>query len=181
MSRAEQARDITSTTMKTLSQYKNDDLRLEQPSIWKRVYHMRAGNEVLCTMTHPQFFGTAMMIEGFGQTWEMDRPKFWRAALEIKKQGQHLPFATFTPGNWGKGGTFAMPNGEKIQYIQSIWTSVNELHSDQKVRLVSLKRVAWWKRPLSVVIEHESDLLDRNPWIVMTVYHLMLERQRHSG
>jgi hypothetical protein len=181
MPRAAEARGITVTTMKTLSQYKNDDLRLEQPSVWTRVYHLYGGNEVLCTMSHPTFFGTAMVIEGFGQTWEFDRPRFWRPALEIKRKGQHLPFATFTPGKWGKGGTFAMPNGEKIQYIQSIWTSVNELHSDQHVRLLSLKRIAWWKRPLKVVIEHESDILDRNPWIVMVVYHLILDRQRHHG
>lgn len=168
--------------MKTLSEYKNNDLRLEQPSIWKRVYHLRAGDEVLCTMTHPHFFGTTVLIEGFGQTWELDRPSFWRLNLAIKKHGQHLPFATFVPGKWGKGGTFAMPNGERIQFIQSIWTSVNELHSDQKVILVALKRPAWWKRYFNVVIEHESEVLDRNPWIVMVAYHLILERQRrHSS
>jgi hypothetical protein len=73
---------------------------------------------------------------------------------------------------------FAMPNGERIQYVQNIWKSVNEIHSSQKVTLVSLKRTAWWKRSLRVVIEHESEVLDRYPWIIMVVYHLILERQR---
>ena len=74
-----------------------------------------------------------MVIEGFGETWEMDRPSFWRSTLEIRRQEQHLPFATFVRGKWGKGGMFAMPNGERIEYVQSIWKSVNELHSAQKV------------------------------------------------
>ena len=167
--------------MKTLSQYKNDALRLEQPSVWNRIYHLRAGDDIICTMTQPHFFRTEVVIEGFGQTWEMDRPRFWRSTLEIKKQGQHLPFATFVCGKWGKGGTFAMPNGEKIEFVQNPWKSVNELHSPQKVHLVSLKRTAWWKSSLNVMIEHGSELLDRNPWIVMVAYHLILERQRQTS
>jgi hypothetical protein len=167
--------------MKTLSQYKNNDLRLEQPSVWKRTYVLRAGDEIVCTMTHPRYFGTAMVIEGFGEKWEMNRPSFWRSRLEITRHQQHLPFATFVSGTWGKGGMFAMPNGERIEFVQSIWTSVNELHSAQKVTLVSLKRTAWWKRSLHVLIEHESDVLNRNPWIVMVAYHLILERQRQAS
>ena len=166
--------------MKTFSQYKNDALRLEQPSIWKQIYHLRAGDEIVCTMTHPQLFSTKAVIEGFGEKWEMYKPSFWRSDLEIKRQQEHLPFATFVCGKWGKGGRFAMPNGERIEYVQSIWKSVNEIHSGQKVLLVSLKRTAWWKSSLHVVIEHESEVLDRHPWIVMVAYHLILERQRQA-
>jgi hypothetical protein len=177
-------RCVTSTLeqhMKTLAQYKNDTLRLEQPSIWKQIYHLRAGDEILCTMTHPQLFSTKVVIEGFGEKWEMYKPSFWRSDLEIKRQQQHLPFATFVRGKWGKGGMFEMPNGERIEYVQNIWKSVHEIHSGQKVNLVSLKRTSWRKRGLDVVIEHESEVLDRNPWIVMVAYHLILERQRHAS
>jgi hypothetical protein len=167
--------------MKTLSQYANEDLQLEQLSIWKRIYHLRAGNEIICTMTQPRTFGTTTVIEGFGGKWEVSRPSMWRSTLEIKHQGQHLPFATFVAGTWGKGGMFAMPNGERIEFVQSLWKSVNELHSAQKVTLVSLKRTKWWRSPLKVVIEHGSDVLDRNPWIVMVAYRLILERQRQTS
>jgi hypothetical protein len=167
--------------MKTLSQYKNDTLLLEQPSVWKRVYHLRCGDEIVCTMTHLQVFGTKAVIEGFGEKWELSKPSIWRSTLEIKRQQQHLPFARFVRGKWGKGGMFEMPNGERIEYVQNIWKSVNDLRSAQKVDLVSLKRTSWRKRSLNVVIEHESELMDRNPWIVMAVYHLILERQRQTS
>lgn len=167
--------------MKTFSQYKSDTLALEQPSIWKRVYHLRAGDEIVCTMTYPRLFSSKAVIEGFGQNWELNKQSAWKSSLAIRRPGQHLPFATFVSGKWGKGGVFAMPNGEKAEYVQSVWKSVNEIHSGQKVTLVSLKRTSWWKHSLAVVIEHESALLDENPWIIMAVYHLMLERQRHAA
>jgi hypothetical protein len=111
----------------------------------------------------------------------LSKPSIWRSTLEIKRQQQHLPFARFVRGKWGKGGMFEMPNGERIEYVQNIWKSVNDLRSAQKVDLVSLKRTSWRKRSLNVVIEHESELMDRNPWIVMAVYHLILERQRQTS
>jgi hypothetical protein len=132
-------------------------------------------------MTHPRAFGTTTVIEGFGGIWEVSKPSIWRSTLEIKQQHAHLPFATFVAGTWGKGGMFAMPNGERIEFVQSLWKSVNELHSPQKVTLVSLKRISRWKRGLRVVIEHGSDVLDRNPWIVMVAYRLILERQRQTS
>jgi hypothetical protein len=181
MPRTVKVRGNNTTHMKTLSQYKNDTLRLEQPSIWKRVYHLRAGDEIVCTMTHPQPFGTKAVIEGFDGKWEMNRPSFWRSDLEITRQQQHLPFAKFVRGKWGKGGMFEMPNGERLAYVQNMWKSVNEIHSQQKITLVSLKRASWRKSSLNVVIEHESELMDRYPWIVMAVYHLILESGRHAA
>ncbi len=166
--------------MKTLSQYKNDTLRLDQPSIWKRVYHLCAGEEIVCTMTYPKMFGTKAVIEGFGEKWELSKPSIWRSGLEIKKQFDQLPFAKFIPEKWRSGGMFELPNGERIVYVQSVWKSVNEIHSQQKVKLVSLKRVSWWKSSLNVVIEHESELIDKNPWIVMAVYYKILERRQQE-
>ena len=167
--------------MKTLSQYTNATLRLEQPSVWKRVHHLRAGDEILCTMTRPHFFGTTVVIAGFGETWEVSQPSIWRSVLEIKRQHQHLPFATFVSGKWGKAGTFVLPNGERIEFVQSMWKAVNELHSAQKITLVSMKRNSWRKRGLQVVIEHPSDVLDRYPWIIMVAYMKILERQRQTS
>ncbi len=167
--------------MKTFSQYKNEALLLEQPSIWKRIYHLRAGEEIICTLTYPKMFSTKAVIEGFGEKWEIYKPSFWRCTLEIKKQSNQLPFAKYVPGKWKQGGMFELPNGERIEYVQRVWKSVNEIHSQQKIPLVSLKRASWWKSSLNVVIQHESEVLDKNPWIVMTVYYMIIERRQQEA
>ncbi|MBP6671611.1 MAG: hypothetical protein KA247_00600 [Bacteroidetes bacterium] len=167
--------------MKTFSQYKSDNLVLVQKSIWKRIYHLKAGDEIVCTMTYPKMFGLNAVIEGFGEQWELSRPSIWKSHLDIRKQHQHLPFAKFISGKWGNGGVFELPNGERIEYAQNMWKSVNEIKSHQQVILVSLKRVSWWKSDLFVVIENESELLNKNPWIVMAVYYMILERRQQAA
>jgi hypothetical protein len=64
---------------------------------------------------------------------------------------------------------------------QNLWKSVNEIKSHQQITLVSLKRVSWWKSDLYVVIENESELLNKNPWIVMAVYYMILERRQQAA
>lgn len=172
---------IYDTTMTTLSKYKYEPLRLVQPSIWKRVYQLMAGDEVLMTMRYAKWYSSDAIVEGFGETWEVNKPSIWRSNVEIKKKDYQLPFAKFTIGSWGRGGLFELPNGERIEYVFSIWKSINELYSQQKVKLLSLKRESIWKTALIVTIEHESKLLDENPWIIMVVYYNMLERRQHAN
>lgn len=166
--------------MKTLSQYRTENLLLTQPSIWKKIYQLKSGEGIVCTMTYPKFFGSTALIEGFGGTWELSKPSIWRSVIEVKKENNHLPFAKFTPGKWGSGGQFELPNGERIDYVQNAWKSINEIQSQQKIPLVSLKKVSWWKSDLNVIVEHESDQLNRNPWIIMAVFYIMLEQRQHA-
>jgi hypothetical protein len=167
--------------MKTLSQYKSEQLQLIQPTIWKRIYQLRTPDAVLLTMTYPKFFSTLAVVEGFGETWEFQKPSIWKSNLEIKKKENQLPFAKFTTEKWGRGGTVELPNGERIDYVFKMWKSINELYSQQKIKLVSFKRASWWKTSLNVIIEHESDLLEKNPWIIMVVYYVMLERRQNAN
>ena len=166
--------------MKTLSQYRTEQIQLVQPSIWKRVYQLRSGETVLMTMTYPKLFSTLAVVEGFGKTWEFQKPSIWKSNLEIKKKGNQLPFAKFSVEKWGRGGTFELPNGERIEYIFKIWKSVNELYSQQKNKLISFKRVSLWKTSINVMIERESELIEKNPWIIMVVYYVMLERRQQA-
>ncbi|MFA6455607.1 MAG: hypothetical protein WCW40_02205 [Bacteroidota bacterium] len=167
--------------MKTLSSYQNQQLQIVQPSIWKRVYQLRTTEEVLLTMTYPKLFSATALVEGFGEVWEFQKPSIWRSNLEIKKQLNQLPFAKFIVEKWGRGGTFELPNGDRIEYVFGIWKGKNELYSQQKVKLVSFNRVSLWKSVQNVVVEHESELLEKNPWIIMVVYYQMLERRQHAA
>ncbi len=167
--------------MKTLLQYSGDKLQLVQPSIWKRVYQLRTPDAIVMTMTYPKFFSSNAVVEGFGETWEFQKPSFWKSDLEIKKKENQLPFAKFITEKWGRGGTFELPSGERIEYIFKIWKSMNELYSQQKIKLISFQRASWWKTSLNVVVEHDSELIEKYPWTIMVVYYIMLERRQHAS
>jgi hypothetical protein len=164
--------------MKTLSQHSAEKIQLVQPSIWKRIYHLRTADIVLLTMTYPKLFSSVAIVEGFGEAWEFRKPSWWRSNLEIKKQHNQLPFAKFVVGKWRKGGMFELPNGERIEYVYEIWKNRNELFSQQKIKLISIQRKSLLKSALNVTIERESELIDKNPWIIMVVYYQMLERRQ---
>ncbi len=167
--------------MKSLSQHRTEKIQLVQPSIWKRIYQLRANDEVLLTMSYPKLFSSTALVEGFGETWEFSKPQWWRSNLEIKKKHDQLPFAKFKVGKWGKGGMFELPNGGRIEYVYEIWKNKNELYSQQKVKLISLERESLFKKGLIVTIDHESELLDKNPWMIMIVYDQILSRRQAAS
>ena len=151
---------------------------MTQPSIWKRIYQLRTADEVLLTMTYPKMFSSRAVVEGFGEIWEFQKPKWWKSDIDIKKQHNQLPFAKFIVGKWGRGGMFELPNGERIEYVYEIWKNKNELFSQQKIKLISLQRESLFKSSLNVTIERESELIDKNPWIVMIIYDQILSRRQ---
>lgn len=167
--------------MKTFSNYTYELMQIVQPSIWKRIYELRAGETVLMTMTYPKLFSTIAVVEGFGEIWEISRPSIWRSTLEIKKRGNQLPFAKFEAEKWGRGGTFHMPNGQKIEYVFKMWKGGNELHSPLKQRLAIIKQPSIWKSTLSVEFENHSETLEKNPWIIMAVKHIIVQRRNNSA
>lgn len=142
---------------------------------------MRTENEVLITMSYPKLFSSTALVEGFGEAWEFSKPQWWRSNLEIKKKYDQLPFAKFNVGKWGKGGMFELPNGGRIEYVYEIWKNKNELYSQQKVKLISLERESLFKKGLIVTIEHESEMLDKHPWMIMIVYDQILSRRQAAS
>lgn len=167
--------------MKTFSEYSHEQLQIVQPSIWKRSYELRTPDAVLMTMTYPKWYSTTAVVEGFGERWEITRPSIWRSNLEIKKTGNQMPFAKFIPEKWGRGGVFHLPNGERIHYVFGIWKGTNELHSQLKQRIVVFKQESIWSSKLNVIFEQYSDLLEKNPWVVMAVKYMIAQRKNNSG
>ena len=38
------------------------------------------------TMTYPKMFSSRAVVEGFGEIWEFQKPKWWKSDIDIKKQ-----------------------------------------------------------------------------------------------
>ncbi len=167
--------------MKPFSQHLGERIQIVQPSIWKRVYELRVSESVFMSMSYPKLFSTLAVIATENETWEIYKPSIWRSNLEIRKQGNQLPFAKFVSEKWGRGGIFELPNGERMKYIFKVWKGFNEIHTQQDQRIVSFDRKISFKPVMNIMIEQKSDLLDKYPWIVMAVYYIMLERRQHAA
>jgi len=166
--------------MITLSHHIGKELFLVQPSIWKRVYELRSPETVLLTMKYPKLFNSLAVVSDGNETWEIYKPSIWRSNLEIRKQGNQLPFAKFVSEKWGRGGTFELPQGERLRYVFKIWKGHNEIHTHHGIQLVSFQRKFGLKPRYQLVVQHTSALLNEYPWVIMAVYYLILERRQHS-
>lgn len=167
--------------MKTLFEYTTGEMHIVQPSMWKRQYELRTADTVLMTLSYPRLFSTRALIEGFGETWEVSKPSIWKSNLEIRRKGNELPFAKFSAEKWGRGGVFELPRGERIVYTFGMWKGTNELFSQNKIRLISLHRTSIWKSAVTVAYEKQSERIDENPWVIMAVYYVILERRSHAS
>lgn len=168
--------------MKQFSQHLGEQIQIVQPSPWKRVYELRTPDTVMMTMHYPKLFSTLAVVTGFDETWEIYKPSIWRSHLEIRKQGNQLPFAKFTAEKWGRGGVFELPNGERLKYVFKIWKGYNEIHTQSDQRLLSFHRKIFSLKPITdVYLEQRSELLDKYPWAIMAVYYLMLERRNNAA
>ena len=63
---------------------------LIQPSIWKRAFELRDGNEIIGTLTYPKFFSVKADANIFDTKWEFYEPKWWRNLIEIREAGREL-------------------------------------------------------------------------------------------
>ena len=167
--------------MKTISQYSSDQLQLVQPSIWKRAYELRTPDTVLCTMFYPKLFISLVGVEGFGEKWEFYKPSIWKRGFEMRKQGNQLPLAKYVSDTWGRGGVFELPQGERLNHIIKTWKGYDELHDENRQRLVLFKRKSLFKCAINVFLEHQSPLLDKYPWLIMAVHRIILERQQRAA
>ena len=167
--------------MKPLSQYKDEQLQLVQPSIWKQVHELRTPDTVMCTTSCPKLFSSLTVVEGFGETWEFYKPSIWKRGFEIRKQGDQFPLAKYVPERWGRGGVFELPQGERLNHLFRMWKWIDELHDENQQRLVLFKRKSLFKCAINVFIEHQSSLIDKYPWLIMAVHRIILERQQRAA
>jgi hypothetical protein len=167
--------------MKPLSQYRDEQLQLVQPSIWKRVYELRTPDTVLYTTTCPKLFSSLTVVEGFGEKWEFYKPSIWKRGFQVRKAGDQFPLAKYVPGTWGRRGVFELPQGERMNHIFRMWKGNDELCAENQQQVALFKRKSIFKCAINVFIQHPSVLLDKYPWLIMAVHRIILERQQRGA
>ena len=156
-------------------------LQIVQTSMMKRIFQLKAGEEVLYTMSYPKWYSTEAVIEGQGERWTIFRERWFSREQKIRHGGDHLPTATFAPSGWGKVGTFSLPNGERLEYSYGVWKNTNELFMQNKVRIASLKRRHWYRSPIDITLDQENALLEKHPWVLLAVFRIMMERSQSQA
>jgi len=169
--------------MKTLSDYFGKTLHFIQPSIWKRSFELRDGNEVIGTLAYPKFFSVKVEANIFDTKWEFYEPKWWKNLIEIRGAEKELPIASYKPALLKSKEKIALPYGESLVLNANLLSTTMEILDNYNARLVSLKRKMNIKTTYEIHIEKRSEVLDRNPWLLLLIIYVEINksRRRSSG
>jgi len=167
--------------MKTLSDYFGKTLMLIQLSIWKRTFELRDGNEIIGTLTYPKFFSVKADANIFDTKWEFYEPKWWKNLIEVREPGKSLPLASYKPALIKNREKLELPNGESLNLRSNLFSTTLEILDKYDARLISLKRKMNIKITYEIQMEKRSEVLDRNPWILLLIIYVELNKNRGSS
>jgi hypothetical protein len=169
--------------MKTLSDFFGKTLMFIQPSIWKRAFELRDGNEIIGTLTYPKFFSVKADANIFATKWEFYEPKWWKNLIEIREAGRELPIASLKPSTFKKKEKLELPHGESVFVCSSFFRTTFEIQDRYEKRIVVFNNKIRMKLKIEIQIEKRSEILDKYPWILLFVVYIELnkKRQRSAG
>ncbi len=167
--------------MKLFSEYIGKEIKFVQPSFFKRVHELRAGDELIRTLKQSGFFGMTWQVSILNKDWEIYKPSFWKTAIEIREAGYEMPFATFKKDRLRSRGTLSLPVGENLKVVPHLFKKFCEITNDNDEVLVRIKmKIAIGDRA-EVVIEKKHETIDKYPWVIMLAYIVAIEQSRRAS
>ena len=167
--------------MKLFSEYIGEEIKFVQPSFFKRVHELRAGDELIGSMQQKGLFGMTWYVTILGKNFEIYRPSFWRSEMDIREAGYEMPFAAFKRDGFRSRGTVALPMGTNFKIVPHLFKKFCEITNDREEVLARIKTKIAIGDKAEVTIEKKSEVIDRYPWIVMLAYIVSLEQKRRAS
>lgn len=167
--------------MKPLSAYRNQELKLVQPSQMKRECELHSQEELLLKSYFPKWHKSSAVVEGFGGKWIIKRPSIWKSAIEISKDGFNYPIASYNGKAFKSGGTIQLQRGLLLPFESNVFKSVYTIFTDTNEILLQIKQTGLLKKKTDVSLgKRKLEILDEYPWLPMLVWYIMLNNQRQS-
>jgi hypothetical protein len=166
--------------MKTLSEYAGENIKFYQPSFFKRLHELKAGEELVGSIQQKGFFGMRWDVMILNKNWEMIRPSIWKRTVEIRQAGYEMPFANFVRERIRDKGTVTLPMGAKLKIVPHLFRGFTEITDENDECLVKIVSKIALRDKAEVLIEKKSELIDKYPWVIILAYIITIE-QRHQA
>jgi hypothetical protein len=98
-----------------------EELLWVQPSVRKQAYELRAGTDVVATLTWQR--GSLADAEADDHHWTFKRAGFWQPRVTVRVAGSDTDVAIFRPA-WMGGGTLELAGGKVLRFsAANFWHS----------------------------------------------------------
>jgi len=116
--------------VRPLADAAGEELIWGQPKALKRTHELRAGDEVIATLTFQR--GSLAEAEAADGHWTFKRQGFWQPRVSVRLAGSDADIAIFSP-RWTGGGTLEPLGGKPIRFssgnfwqTQWVWQETEE-------------------------------------------------------
>jgi hypothetical protein len=167
--------------MKTLSEYFGKTLQFVQPSIWKRDFELKYGNQLIGMLTYPKFFSVKAEAKIFNTKWEFYEPRWWKRVVEIREVGKELAIASYKPPTFKKKGKLELPHGDSVFLYSNIWATTYEIQDKYERRIILLKSKIGMKVNIEIQVEKRSEVLDKYPWVMLLIVYAEINKKRRRS
>lgn len=167
--------------MKRLSEYRQQELQLVQPSQMKRECELHSSDGVLFKAYFPKWNKSEAVVEGFGAKWIIRRPSIWKSDIEICKDGFNYPIAAYKGKPFKQGGIIQLQRGLRLPFEIKPFKNLYTIFSDTNEVLIEAKQTGVFKRKTELTLgNRKTEIIDEYPWLPMLMWYVMLQNQRQS-
>ncbi len=128
--------------MKTLGDLIGHELKWVQPRRLNRRFELRAGDEVLATLSWQKKWGSLAVAETAGGQWTLKRSGFLRPRVTVRPAGSEADLALFAAGWWGDGVLEVVGGSRFFWKPTNFWRSEWVWSSSDGIPLLRIKAKA---------------------------------------
>jgi hypothetical protein len=153
-------------------------LQWSRPSIFRREFELRSGEELLATLRIRGAFRPVGIAESGDGSWTFERAGFLQRRATIRAGGAGTDVAEFRSGGLGSRGELTFATGSKFTVGVNFWRTRLEVRSDSGEPLLTLHRRGWCGRTADVEIHSAARHLAELPLLVTFgwFHYVMLEQ-----
>lgn len=140
--------------MGMLQHYAGQELVWESSRTAKRTYELRAGEQVLATLTQPSAWNQRRVASSDEGTFTLARVGFFKQRIVIADAISNAEVANMPPSGWSGKGTLTLPDGRIYHWRKSGFWGMKWTWLDSAEQpLMSFKQIGGFRARCAVTIE----------------------------
>jgi hypothetical protein len=167
--------------MKRLSEYRQQDLQLVQPSSIKRDCELQSSDEILLKASFPKWTSGNAIVEGFGAKWIIRKPSVWKSEIEVCKDGFNYPIATYKSKMFRPEGSIELERGLRLRCEYKLLKGVYTIFSETNEEIIVIKQTGVFKKKITMILGgRRTETIDEYPWLPMLIWYIMIQNKTQS-
>ncbi len=175
--------------MRTLSSSVGTALYWIQPKGLGRYFELRAGDDVLATLRFETLCGSLARAESADGSWTFKRAGFFKPRVTVRKAGEEVNSAVYTPRWTGREGVLEFAGGRVFNWTQTdFWATRYQISDVAENPLVSFESgldqsrlTDLFKTQARVAIDLRGRALPELPLLVLLGWYLIVLQKEDAA